>query len=250
MRRCTFLLLVAGVLCVLFNNHAFAQASSQADTGSQQNARKNARSLYYSSLGKESPLYNGTAYYLYDPIIKGNAYYSDVNAFTRGSVDYDNMHFTNVPMLYDIYADAVVILLYNHFSTVALIKDKVNSFDFLDHHFIRIDTVTFLNNPVIKPGFYDEVYNGQSQVLVKTSKDIQTTSNIQTLENYFELSKSFFIRKNNIYYTFSSQGSLLDILKDKKKELQKYIKQNHIRYRSNPEDAMVKIASYYDQLTK
>lgn len=227
-----------------------AQAAGSADSSAQKNAVKNSLSLFYASIGKQSPLYNGTEYYQYDPAIKGNAYYADVNAFTPGSVNYNNMQFSGVPMLYDVYGDQVVVLLYNHFTKFCLIKDKVTSFDFLDHHFIRIDTVTFMNNPVISPGYYDELYGGQTQVLAKTTKNIQTTAGSVTSETYFNVEKTYFVRKNNVYHAFSGQGSLLDVLKDHKKELQKFIKSNQIKYRANPEEAMVKIASYYDQLTK
>ena len=248
MRRCTFFLLITGMFCIVINTRTVAQ-SAPGDSSSQQNALNNTLSLFYSSVGKQSPLFNGKEYYFYDPTIKGNAYYADVNAFTPGSVFYNNIHFTGVPMLYDIYGDAVVVLLYNHFTKYSLIKDKVASFDFLDHHFVRIDTVTFLNNPVIQPGYYDELYSGHLQVLAKHSKNIQTSSSGQTSESYFNYEKDYFIRKNNIYYSFSGQGALLVILKDKKKEIQKYLKENQIKYRRNPEEAMVKIASYYDHLT-
>jgi len=248
MRRCTFYRLLLGMLCLVITMRGFGQAAP-VDSSSQQNALNNTVSLFYSSLGKQSPLFNGAEYYLADPVVKGNPYYADVNAFSPGSVLYNNMRFTGVPMLYDIYGDQLVVLLYNHFTKYILVKDKVSSFDFLDHHFVRIDTVTFLNNPIIKPGYYDELYGGRLQVLARHSKDIQTSSGGQTSESYFDYKKDYFIRKNNIYYSFSSQGSLLDILKDRKKELQKYIRENQIRYRRNPEEAMVKIASYYDHLT-
>jgi hypothetical protein len=100
----------------------------------------------------------------------------------------------------------------------------------------------------MKPGFYDELYNGKSQVLVKRSKDIQTITS-GTAENYFDLTTKYFFKKNHIYYSISSQGSLINILKDRKKELQQYIRANQIKFRSDPEEAMVKIASYYDHLT-
>jgi hypothetical protein len=248
MRRYAFYLSIAGVLCLAINARAFAQGT-RADSSSQQNALNNTLTLYYSSLGKQSPLYNGPEYYFYDPIIKGNAYYDNLNAFTPGSINYDNMQFKGVPMLYDIYSDQVVILLYNRFTKLTLIKDKVSSFDFLGQHFIRVDTVAFLNNPVIKPGYYQELYNGHVQVLARRTKDMQNTPSTETVEQYFNAENAYFIKKNNLYYGFSGQRELLGILKDKKKQLQKYIKDNHIKYRRNPEEAMVKIASYYDHLT-
>ena len=59
----------------------------------------------------------------------------------------------------------------------------------------------------------------------------------------------YYMKKGDAYYKIGSKGSVLKLLKDKKSELQKYIKQNNINYGDNPEDAMAKIASYYDHLT-
>src|SRR6185437_6676913 len=222
---------------------------ARADSSSQQNAFNNALTYFYASVGKQSQLYNGTEYYFYDPIIKGTAYFLDVKAFTAGSVYYNGTLYKNVPMLYDTYSDKVVVLLYNHFSKFSLVNEKVKSFDFLDHHFVNINADTLNNNSVIKSGFYDELYDGKTQVLVRWSKDIQTSTGGQTNESYFNAKKEYFIRKKNIYYSFSGKGSFLSILKDKKKELQQYIKANQINFRKEPEEAMVKVASYYDHLT-
>jgi hypothetical protein len=248
MRRCTGSILITGLLCLIFCSNAFSQPD-KADSSSQQNALNNTLSFYYSTIGKQSPLYNGIEYFLRDPAIKGNAYFSDVNAFTAGALVYDGFPFKNVPMLYDIYSDQVVVLLYNHFSMFSLIKDKVTSFDFLNQHFIRIDSATSLANPVISPGFYNEIYNGKIEVLVKWQKNIQTSSTGQSSESYFNQYKDYFIKKDNKYVSFSGQGGLLDVLKDKKRDLQRYIRENRIKFRAAPEEAMVKIASYYDHLT-
>lgn len=249
MRKYLYLSLM--VCCLsLFNKQSLFAQETHSDSSSQQNALNNAITLFHASIGKESPLYNGPEYYFYDPVIKGNAYFLDVNSFAQGSVYYDGAYYTNVPMLYDIHTDDIVVLLYNHFSKYSLLKERVKRFDFLDHHFININTDTLKNNTLIKSGFYDQLYNGKIEILVKRAKSIQTNSGgITGTESYFSPTKDYFLKKNNIYYSFSSQGSLLDILKDRKKELQQYIKANQIRYRTDPEDAMVKIASYYDHLT-
>jgi hypothetical protein len=234
---------------MVVTKNSFAQ-TAHGDSSSQQNAFNNSLSFLSASIGEQSSLYNGTEYYFYDPAIKGSAYFLDINAFTPGSVYYDRIFYTSVPMLYDLNTDKVVVLLYNHFSKFSLVKEKVQSFDFLDHHFVNINADTLINNSVIKSGFYDELYNGKSQVLVKRSKNIQSRSGGQTgPESYFDSSKDYFIKKNKIYYTITGKGSLIAVFKDKKKELQQYIRANQIKFRKNPEEAMVKIASYYDHLT-
>ena len=69
-------------------------------------------------------------------------------------------------------------------------------------------------------------------------------------ENYFNAKDEYFLKKGNTYYNLSaSQGSILKLLKDKKSELQQYIKSNKIRFRDNPEDALARIAAQYDHLT-
>ena len=248
MRRNTYLFTIAFLLCAVAGKSSFAQAA-RADSSSQQNALNNTLSLFYASIGEQSRLYNGTEYHFSDPVTKGNAFFSDVNAFTPGSIAYDGTYFNGVPMLYDIYYDKVVVLLYNHFSKFSLIKEKVKSFDFLSHHFINIDADTLGVNTIIKSGFYDELYAGKTQVLAKRLKNIQTRSS-GTLgsEAYFNPVKDYYIRKNNVYYSFGGEGSLTSILKDKKKEIQQYLKANQIKFRQDPEEAMVKIASYYDHL--
>ncbi|MDF2433271.1 MAG: hypothetical protein JWP44_2902 [Mucilaginibacter sp.] len=250
MRKSVCPLLLVIVLCVAFCKNAFSQAA-QVDSSSQQFALNNAVTLFHASLGDGSPLYNGPEYYFYDPLIKGNAYFLDVNAFTTGSVFYDGASYTGVPMLYDLYSDNVAVLLYNHFTKFTLIKEKVKSFDFLEHHFVNINADTIsVNTSGIKSGFYDQVYNEKSAVLVKRSKSIQTsTGSLSGVEKYFSPATDYYLWKNNTFYSVNSQGALLNALKDRKKELEQYIKKGQIKFRKGPEEAMVKIVSYYDHLT-
>ena len=218
MRKCNYLLLLTVWLtCILYSRSSFAQ-NAPADSSSQQNAFNNALALYYGSIGDQSPLYNGPEYYFYDPLIKGTAYFLDIRSFTPGSVYYDGALYTGVPMIYDLFSDKVAVLLYNHFSKFSLLSERVKSFDFLDHHFVNIKVDTIDNKGGLKTGFYDELYNAKTQVLVRREKDIQiNTSGSTGPQSYFNAKISYFFRKKNAYYSISSQGALIDILKDKKK---------------------------------
>ena len=232
------------------STNLIAQAEP-GDSSSQQNAFNYAVRIYHSSVGEGSALYNGPEYFGYDALIKSNAYFMDVNAFTPGSVFYNGAFYTRVPMLYDLYTDDVTVLLYNHYSKFYLVKEKVKSFDFLGHHFISLPADSLKESPVIKPGYFDELYKGKMEVLVKRSKTIQERNGgVTGIETYFTTSaRNLYLKKYSIYYSITSQGSLLDVLKDKKKEIQQFIKSGQIKFRNNPEDAMVKIAVYYDHLT-
>ncbi len=210
---------------------------------------ENATKPFYAALGSQSPLYNGPEYYFYEPIIQGTAYFQEVKSFTAGSVFYDGILYTNVPMLYDLAAEKIVVLLFNHFSKYSLLSERVKYFDFLSHHFIRIDADTLsVNSYKLNSGFYDVVYSGKTQALVKRSKSIQNGIGGASVDTYFLASTDYYIKKNNSYYKISNQDALVELFKDRKKEIQQYLKANQFKFRRDPENVLVKVTAYYDQL--
>ncbi|MDB5141684.1 MAG: hypothetical protein JWQ66_397 [Mucilaginibacter sp.] len=228
-------------------SYCFGQAVPGDSTG-QTMAATHAAGLFNAAIGQQSRLYNGPEYYLYDPIIKGNAYFQDIFEFKPGAVVYDGIAYSNVPMMYDLNKDIVAVLLYNNFSRFALLNQRVQSFDLFNHHFVYITTDSLNTSSAVSTGFYDEVYGGNLQALVKWSKSVQQSSTATTIETYFTSTKSYYLKKGNTYYSISGQSSLLKVLKDKKKELQQYIKANKIKYKDDPDKAIALIAARYDQL--
>ena len=237
------------MLCAFFARNAWAQ-TAPGDSSSQQNALNNAVTLYNTSIGIQAPIYTGPEYYFYDPHIKGNGYYMDINGFTKGSVYYDGTLYNNISMLYDINNDDLVVLYPSRVSKFIAIKERVKTFDYLGGHFINLNADTLAPGGDVKSGYYRQLYNGKSEVLGKYSKTIQTTtSNTNGVENYFSFSKDFYIKKNNVYHSADSKGSVLDIFKDRKKEIRKFISANDLDFHANPEESLVKVATYYDHLS-
>jgi hypothetical protein len=225
-------------------SHVYAQTTTDS-TG-----LNHAIANYNTAIGQQSHLYNGPEYEYYDPLIKGNAYVLDIKNFSAGSVTYDGFLYSNVPMLYDINAAKVVILLYNNFTKISLLNDRISSFSLLGHHFINITADSLLaGHRGVDIGFYDQLYGGRHvDILVKRSKSIQTNSSMSTIERYFADSKTYYVRKKGDYFSFGGKGSLLSILKDKQKELKQYIKTNKIDFDDNAEQAMTSIVAYYDSI--
>ncbi len=232
-------------LCLIFCAGSKAQ-TLPSDTG-QALVINNYTKFYFEEINDNSRLYNGPEYFEYDPKIKGNAYYNDVNTWKLGTICYDDIIYNNVPMMYDVYKDCVVALYYNKVFSYILLNDKLNYFNLSGHHFVSVH-VDSLSNPGIRNGIYDQLYRGKTEVLVKRPKTIQisTTGN---LENYFsQEKKEIYLKKEGAYYNINSVSSILKTLQDKKKQVQLFISDNHIKYKTDPERALVKIASYYDQL--
>jgi len=233
---------------IIITNPAIAQTT--VDSSAHAPAMyANAEDNFYNAVGPQSRLYSGMAYDFYDPIIKGNAYVLDNASWNLGSVMYDGYLYKNVSMLYDIYKDLLVIQLYHSALKMALLKSKVKSFDLLNHHFIYIEEDP-ANTTSVNTGYYDQLYGGSIEVLAYRAKSIQTSTGFGgTIDSYFSPSIDYYLYKDGKYYPVSSQGSFLKVLKDRKKELQQYIRGNKIKFRQQKEQAMVKIAAYYDHLT-
>ncbi|PWK70849.1 hypothetical protein LX99_04557 [Mucilaginibacter oryzae] len=204
---------------------------------------------YYTAIGKQSHLYNGPEYEFYPPYIKGNAYVFDVSAFGPGRVKYDRTDYSNVPMLYDLNKDALVILLYNNFTKISLLSERVTDFSLLGHYFVRIKADSLAGAKKVPTGFYDQLFAGRHVTLfAKRSKSIQTTTGNTSLETFFAATEDYYLKRGDEYFRFSGKSSLLSLFKDRKKELNRFIKTNHIDYRNNPETSMIAIVKHYDEL--
>ena len=108
------------------------QAQQPADTGFRKEAINNLTHLYYQALGDQAGLYNGPVYDPYiPPITEGNPYFL-TESFSTGSVSYNGLNYEQVPLLYDIVRDEVVVRHPTGFP-IALIKEKIDSFSFSGH---------------------------------------------------------------------------------------------------------------------
>jgi hypothetical protein len=233
-------------------NSLYAQTG--ADSGDlRTDAINNVEAVFNKAIGEQSALYNGPQYPFYNPLqIRGTAFFQDTTA-TYGNVNYNGAEYKGVQLMYDLYKDELIALLYDNTSYFYLLKDGVKNFDLLGHHFININADTLHNNSVIKSGYYGELYRGRTQILVRITKKVQlnmsSTGAMEAFSSFTPPSKDFFIRKDNVYYSIDSQGALLHILKDRKAQLQKYIKTNKIKFRKDPGLSLAVIAAWYDSLS-
>jgi hypothetical protein len=237
------------VVLIMFFKTAVAQPD--VDSSIYKQSILSLTTRFDQSVGEESWLYNGYNFRNYDADIKGSPFLEDVTGWRNGSVTYDGETYQNVPMLYDINTDHLIVLLDNHSSPYRLVSDKITSFDLMTRHFIRI-----LDNPSgLKTGFYEQLYGGRSAVINKWEKTINTSRGGSGMERIFipvNDNKEYYIKKGDKYYSIGdgSLGAVLDFFKDKKKELKQYIRDNKIKFNSLHDLALVNLTTYYDQITK
>ncbi|HVV55400.1 MAG TPA: hypothetical protein VHC47_08755 [Mucilaginibacter sp.] len=238
------------ILAGLFSSSLCAQQVKKDTNSFVSTSIAHAVNNFNNTMGEQIRLYNGPEYLLYQHNLKGNALFPlTAQGLEPGEVHYDGYTFKNVPMMYDIYKDVVVVLLYNKFTLYTLLTERVHDFTLLGHHFIRINADSLKNNEArMETGFYDQLYSGKSELLARRIKTLQTSSGTAaSLETYFLEKNEYYLKKGNTYYKVDGRGSFFKVLKDKKNLLQKYLKDNNISFRENPELAMAELAAFYDQ---
>jgi hypothetical protein len=225
--------------------HAVSAQTSATSDSFASTAENNAIHYYYQFIDKQSRLYNGADHMGYSSRIKGHAYF-ETRELRIGTVDYDGLEFSNVPMVFDLLKDQLVILHFNKLTKLSLVNEKVKDFTINNHHFIRI-VKDSLHNQTLTTGFYDEVYNGKSAVLVRRSKFIEETVTDHLEQNFAELN-FFYVKKEGTWKTVKTYKGLLGLFTTNARDVRRYLKKSKIKFRKDRETAIVKAAAYYDTL--
>lgn len=233
-------------LCfLLLSVHAFGQSALPVDSTEHQGTAA-VIALYQTALKQESGLYNGREHIRYSPSYIGHAYFAE-NSWQSSSVLYDGMFYDKVPAQYDLVKDDLVILHYNGAGNIRLVKEKVAQFELAGHTFINMhpDSARAYK---IEAGFYDLLFSGVIDVLAKRKKMIQERMVMQQLEIKFEPKETYYIKKEGTYYPVKNAAALLNVLQDKKREVQQHLRKNNLKFRKDPEATLVQAAEYYNDL--
>lgn len=228
------------LVVLAISQSAFAQLSTDSSESTV------AVNLYYKSLGNQSPLYNGSEYIETDTILREGHVFFGVNNFEIGTIQFDGMLFRGVPILYDIVRDQVITLHYSQYYKLNLPAEKIDYFSLPGHLFVYLPPDS-LNK--IRPGFYEKLYDGKTQLLAKRIKKIKEEHSNEDIYDIIVQSTNLYIKKDGVYHIINDKRMLLDVLKNKKKELQQYLKKNNIKFKHNREPAIIRTLEYYDRVT-
>lgn len=221
-------------------------AQDTADINVKKSVLDSAVSLYYQYTDKQSRLYNGVEFLGYSPRIEGHAYFLN-DEWQTGSLIYDGMEYRDVPLLYDIFKDNLVVRHFNNYFRIGLVREKVKEFSLLNHHFIRIE-IDSLSNAPITTGFYDVLYSGRITAIAKRVKIVSETITYQ-LEQKFVQEDQYYIYMDGKYHPIKNSKDLLKVFKERNRDVRQYLSKNRIRYKRGPEIAITKAVAYYDSST-
>jgi len=223
---------------------AVADASSvEVSPGVQQ-----ALALYNSATIESQHLYNGKQYYMYDSREVEHQFFLTED-WAVGSVFYDGQCFEQVPLLYDIVKDEVVVRYRAGFGNVTLQNPKVRSFTLAGHDFMRVEADTGRVEG-LRTGFYDQLYTGKTKVLARRRKDRLQQLSETKITILFPIKDQLYLFKNGAYQPVRSKNSVLALLPEYKRLLRKQLRKQNLNFRDNREEAIITMATRYDELKK
>ncbi|MHA6249849.1 hypothetical protein ACXYMU_18065 [Pontibacter sp. CAU 1760] len=228
--------------------HACHAQQAPPDSTFLQTAVSNVRATYEQAVGIQAHLYNGTEYIDYKKShIQGSQFFVS-KGVERGEINYDGTWYTDIPMLYDLVLDEVVLPHNSSGLLLKLIREKVDTFRVHGHTFVNLksnDTGT----GALPPGFYDLLFSQEEvQLLVKRSKQAQERATPSGMEGEFDEISKYYILKNGQYQPVNGKRTALRVLKDRKKQLQKYASTEKLKFRKQKETALLALVSYYASL--
>jgi len=239
-----FLLLIQ----FLFLN--FSNAQVKSDNSSEELIVRNASSVYFKSLAEQSGIYRGTEYTGYPFRIKSGHQYFESAEISYGSVFYDGILYENVPMRYDIVKNEVVVIYADNVSGISLHNQKIDHFNIYKHPFVHVGKEDLISE-IIPAGFYDRVYEGEIELLVNRSKG--TLREVTSAGNFITILKQkniFFLKIKQNYFQVESIASVLKVLGVNQREILDELKKNKIKFRKDPERAIVHMLRFNDQLLR
>ena len=210
-------------------------------------AISNTIAFYTRQVGVQSAIYNGCEYQ-FDRINVGHAFFNTAR-FTRGNIVCDDILYPEIPMLYDIVKDILVIQGLNQILITSLASNRVSQFTCFGYTFLR-NSGNFPNGSALEPGFYQRLYNGKIKVWAKNKKTIDEVTDFGYQLKRVAVEKNrYYIEKGGTYFEIDGKQSTLNVLQDKKREIHHFIIKKKINFRKDFKSALVQIVGHYCEIS-
>ncbi|MFL5738938.1 MAG: hypothetical protein ACJ75B_01870 [Flavisolibacter sp.] len=231
--------IIIGCFCVHYSN--LKAQSSQADSSFYSEALSSAISAYDSlNKGLNAAIYNGVEQLGYVYTIKGTPYFGP-KGWQKATVLYDGVLYRNVSVKYDMVKDLLLVAHPNGYTVLSLFSPRVDSFSFAGHRFY------YLNRKDIPAGFYELLKEGKVSIVAKRARKINENVFSPDRGEQFESEDEFFAVRDGNYHLIKTEKEMLALFPGQQKEAHRYLKSGKIKFRKNPEEAILRLAEYYNR---
>jgi hypothetical protein len=241
--------IILGFLLFTFlSNSTIAQEETVSLVQLADSSLGKAIKTYDIAMARNSFLFTGRVYNDKYRTVLGHQFFKD-DYWDEGMVWFKGQQFDSVNLMYEIFNDELLVESFTTKGSMAPLKlhgPDVSAFTLFGHTFVRLLSDSA---GIIREGFYDVLYDGDSvQLYARRKKEISKTNDVNTASENFIQKDRHFILKGGQYYPVKSKGSVFKALEDHKKELKKFVKTNLLSYSIDHERSMIEIARYYDSL--
>jgi hypothetical protein len=199
------------------------------------------------TIGHENTeLINGSEYFIPFQATSTHPFFGS-RELTSEQVLLDGQLYTNVPLLYDIYSDILVLRFRDKnglFTLIHLDEKKVESFTLYNHHFRKMDHPKY-SESAKGNGYYDILYEGKKIMLVAKRTKARSAG---TAKAEYEVDEKYYLIRQNQWSHASGTGSFYEFIKDKKKQVLSFVKIKKIKVRKKDEKDLVTLTSFCDSL--
>ncbi len=229
-----------GLVILVDNFSVFSQPVEE--NAFPESAIRFARQLYTDLFIQQMQLYNGVKYneVLRNPETDRGHPFFIAEKLTKGTIVYSDIEYTNIPLQYDVLTDQIITVLPNTNYKISLIKDHVQCFTLLDHHFVN------LTNGGIAPGFYELLLNDTMKVVARrTKKSVESSYNNNIIVRRSYVPKSeFYVFNNDQYFLIGNKKSLILVFRNQKEIVNSYMRQMKTSFRKDKEKYIVELVTY------
>ncbi len=239
-----YIFTVLFIICLFKAN---AQLSLQ-DSLTDAQTKNNVAVLFNGSVKGNAGLYNGSEYLYGGHNVTGSPYFKSSDILS-GSVYYDGNLYNGVSMRFDLVTNELVILDYTKNFPIKLVTSKLDYFIIDSSRFINAGNNYGFSLPETA-GFYQVLYHYKTAVFAKKEKQLVLSSKLDENDSYYKEFDWYYIYADNKLYKVDNEKSVLNVFKERRSELKKFIAANKIKFKKNFEDALIKTSAYYDQIQK
>jgi hypothetical protein len=216
------------------------------DTTFLTSAKENQVKLYTEFIQGQTRLNNGSEYRDYFSHNEEHPYFG-IDDWSYGTIIYDEEIYENIPMFYDLSRDKVISEHSLNGAKLELISEKIKYFTLGSHTFVRLEQDSA---KTITPGFHERLYDGKIKVYVRREKSLQQKVESNNIIFNFDQRNRVYILKEGVYYPVRSKKSVLEVLNDRRQDVRAFISKNGGIRKNDRENAIARVAAFYDAETR
>lgn len=229
---------------------SLAYAQSPRDSAIRATAINRAVKEYRNYIGMAAPLYAGPKYTDYSRLIEKDQPFFINKDFHPGSVLFDHILYDRVQLRLDLLTNRLILV--DPIGNIELVPDpeKIEAFTISNHYFIKLHREPGVANAP-SPGYYEVLFEGNGlTVLRRENKTLRKNLDGPVVTRYILTDADYYLRKGNVYHSINKKSQLLEVLKDRKKELQNFIKNKDLDFDEDKDNAIKTTLQYYQALHK